>query len=96
MHCSEGQAAAVWARIHDSRADEETNIFAYYVLKWVLMGHLDAVLLNPDRTLDRWFDWWREAKPLLRRMSQQAMYTEGVPMSMGMTCPTSAHSSSPS
>lgn len=92
MECSEGQAAAVWARIYDSRADEETNVFAYYVLKWVLMGHLDTVLLNPDRTLDHWFAWWQEAKPHLRRMAQQVMYTEGVPMSMGMTCPTSSPS----
>jgi len=89
MRCSEGQAAAVWARINDSHEPEETNVFAYYVLKWVLMGHLDTVLLNPDRTLEKWFAWWQTAKPQLRRLALQAMYTEGVPMDMGMTCPKS-------
>jgi hypothetical protein len=88
MRCSEQQAALVWARINDAREPEDTNVFAYYVLKWVLMGHLAEVLMDPDRSLSRWFGWWMGAKEALRRMSLQVMYTEGVPMRMGMTCST--------
>jgi hypothetical protein len=86
LTCSERQAAMVWARILDAHDPETTNVFAYYVLKWVLMQHLEEALLQPTKTLTKWFPWWRTAKPQLTRMAQQVMYTEGVPMRMGMTC----------
>jgi len=86
MVCSERQAAMVWARIRDAHEPEMTNVFAYYVLKWVLMQHLEEALLQPNKTVGKWLTWWRAARPLLTRMSQQVLYTEGVPMAMGMTC----------
>ena len=43
-------------------------------------------LLQPNKTVGKWLGWWRAARPLLTRMSQQVLYTEGVPMAMGMTC----------
>lgn len=88
LQCSERQAAMVWARIRDAREPETTNVFAYYVLKWVLMQHLEEALLQPNRTVGKWLGWWRAARPRLERMAQQVMYTEGVPMRMGMTCAT--------
>ena len=86
MACSERQAAMVWARIHDAHEPETTNVFAYYVLKWVLMQHLEEALLHPNKTVGKWLTWWHESRPMLTRMSQQVLYTEGVPMAMGMTC----------
>lgn len=86
LKCSEQQAAMVWARIMDSHEAEQTNVFAYYVLKWTLMGHLSEVVLNPDRSLSSWFAWWQAARPVLTEMARSVMYTEGVPMRMGMTC----------
>ena len=84
--CSEGQAAQVWARIHDRTVDEDTNAFAYYVLKWVLMQHEQEVLLAPQQTVQKWFGWWLEARPRLTQMAAQVAHTESVAIPMGMTC----------
>ena len=87
MHCSEAQAALVWARIRDSVTDEDTNVFAYYVLKWVLMRwHLGDVLVNPDRTVQFWAAWWRAAKETMNTVADAAAHTEQQPILMGMTC----------
>jgi hypothetical protein len=88
MRCSETQAALVWGRIRDSVTDEDTNVFAYYVLKWVLMRwHLGDVLVNPDRTVRFWADWWRAAKETLNTVA--VAHTEQQPILMGMTCSSS-------
>jgi hypothetical protein len=84
LECSETQAAEVWNRIHDSRADEDTNVFAYYVLKWVLMLHAPATILAPDHRVGQWFSWWRSAEPMLRRLA--GAYSEDREVLMGMTC----------
>jgi hypothetical protein len=87
MRCSEGQAAVVWARIRDSVVDEDTNVFAYYVLKWVLMRwHLTTVLLNPGYSVTFWANWWRAARPTLEELAQKASSTEQQSIAMGMTC----------
>jgi hypothetical protein len=89
LSCAAGQAAQVWARIRDSRADEETNIFAYYVLKWVLMDrdHLMAVFLSPDDSVQHWFQWWTEALPVLESAAAAAAHTENQTIPLHMTCP---------
>jgi hypothetical protein len=84
--CSHKQAAQVWARIHDRRAAEDTNVFAYYVLKWVLMQHEQEVLLAPHQTVQKWFGWWQAAKLRLNQMATDASHTELMPIRMGMTC----------
>jgi hypothetical protein len=84
LECSEGQAAEVWNRIHDSRADEDTNVFAYYVLKWVLMLHAPATILAPDHSVRLWFMWWQASEPVLRRLA--GAYSENREVRMGMTC----------
>lgn len=87
LACSAAQAGRVWTRVWDSREAENTNVFAYYVLKWVLMGHTDAVLLAADRSVVRWLDWWREAQPALAALTKMQAATEGSNLHMGMTCP---------
>jgi hypothetical protein len=87
LECSAAQAGRVWARIWDSREAENTNVFAYYVLKWVLMGHTGAVLLAADRSVDRWVSWWRAAAPALTALTKTQAATEGNTLRMGMTCP---------
>ena len=86
LTCSSKQAAQVWARIRDARADEDTNVFAYYVLKWVLMQHLDSVLLAPTASVGYWFDWWLAAKPALEVAAKGVGDSEGEELKMGMTC----------
>jgi hypothetical protein len=86
LACSSRQAAQVWARIHDATANEDTNVFAYYVLKWVLMQHLDSTLLAPTASVGYWFDWWLAAKPALDRAAKGAAGSEGEELKMGMTC----------
>ena len=86
LACSSKQAAQVWARIHDATADEDTNVFAYYVLKWVLMQHLDSVLLAPTASAAYWFDWWLAAKPDLDRAAKRVVASESTEIKMGMTC----------
>jgi hypothetical protein len=88
LACSEGQAATVWRRIRGSTEDENTNVFAYYVLKWVLMGHQAEVLLGPKRTVSHWFGWWVAAKPRLEQLSEGEgiVGSESIEIKMGMTC----------
>ena len=88
LACSSKQAAQVWARIHDATAAEDTNVFAYYVLKWVLMQHLDSTLLAPTASVGHWFDWWLAAKPALDRAAKGAAGSQGKELKMGMTCLT--------
>ena len=85
--CSAAQAGRVWARIWDSREAENTNVFAYYVLKWVLMAHTGAVLLAADHSVTHWLPWWREAQPELSALTKMQAATEGSNLHMGMTCP---------
>lgn len=84
--CSARQAAQVWVRVRDATAAEDTNVFAYYVLKWVLMGHLDAVLLAPDHSVARWYEWWVAARPRLETMAKTMVGSEFQALPMGMTC----------
>ena len=87
LACSAKQAGQVWARIHDAKEDEKTNVFAYYILKWVLMQH-DEVMLNPNRTLAFWFDWFLSALPKLNEMSAMVASSENETLNLGMTCPS--------
>jgi hypothetical protein len=84
--CATRQAAQVWARIRDSRRDEDTNIFSYFVLKWVLMRHLVTVFLNPDDSVQHWFQWWTDALPDLEIAAVAAAHTEHMSIPLGMTC----------
>ncbi len=84
--CATSQAAYVWARVRDSHTNEDTNIFAYYVLKWILMGHLPSVLLSPARSVVHWYTWWSQARPDLEYMANRATHTESLSLPMGMTC----------
>lgn len=86
LRCSDGQAVAIWVRIHDSRVDEDTNVFAYYVLKWVLMQHLEEALLRPQHAFGSWFRWWRELKSRLGIRAATAAASEHQTLPMGMTC----------
>jgi hypothetical protein len=86
LACSEDQAATIWRRIRGSTEDEDTNVFAYYVLKWVLMGHQEEVLLGPKRSVSHWYAWWRTAKPRLEELAEEATGSEDHELSMGMTC----------
>jgi len=83
--CSEGQAAVVWSRIRGltEKEPEDTNVFAYYVLKWVLMQHTDEVLLAPVASSAHWFDWWIAAIENLTPVEVKKDFP------MGMTCPGS-------
>lgn len=83
LRCSKKQAVIVWTRIYNSTDDEKTNIFAYYILKWVLMQHLEVALLSPTTSVSHWFEWWRSARPTI----EIAIATEAREQSMGMTCP---------
>ena len=96
LRCSERQAIEVWVRIHDSRVDEDTNVFAYYVLKWVLMQHLEEALMRPQHAFGSWFRWWLELKPRLgaAAMAPVAVASEHKALSMGMTCGASGSSGS--
>lgn len=84
--CSQRQAAQVWARVRDTTVPEDTNVFAYYVLKWVLMQHLTEALLGPTHSVDRWFAWWVHARSRLDALADAVAHTEGLPLKMGMTC----------
>ena len=81
--CSESHAHIVWSRIHNNYESEDTNVFAYYILKWVLMQHELEVLMNSSRSVAKWFEWWKIVKPTL--LMDDAIQ-EIIPM--GMTCPT--------
>lgn len=86
LECAEGQAAAVWARIRDATVDEDTNVFAYYILKVVLMAHLEEALLAPRHAVPKWIQWWRAARPALDALGAAAAETESTVLPMGMTC----------
>lgn len=87
LACSSAQAAAIWARIRHTKEDEDTNVFAYYILKWVLMSaHLDVVLLAPTATVPLWFSWWSAMRPELDSMASAASTSVSQEMKMGMTC----------
>lgn len=86
LTCSEHQAAAVWARIHDATVAEDTNVFAYYILKWVLMQHPMQAILGPDHSVPSWFTWWLAARPKLDRLAAAVADTETKSMELGMTC----------
>jgi hypothetical protein len=90
MACSQKQAAEIWARIRDATEAENTNVFAYYIQKWVLMQHLESVLLDPVSSVGFWFDWWILARPQLEKLAAAAAATEGEELRMGMTCEAKA------
>jgi len=87
LRCSKKQAGQVWARIHDSHEDETTNIFAYYILKWVLMQH-EEVFFGRNHSVGRWFTWFEEALPQLEALRQTYKDSETQRLSLAMTCPT--------
>ena len=82
LACSEKQAAVIWTRIRDLKQNEDTNVFAYYILKWVLMQHMEEVLMAPTASAALWFDWWLAAKPRLDQM----IVDSPSDFPMGMTC----------
>jgi hypothetical protein len=89
--CSERQAADIWARIHDSREAEDTNVFAYYIMKWVLLRkpeHLAVALLSPTHAVGLWWNWWLDSRSELDMAASysSASGSERVAMPMGMTC----------
>lgn len=90
--CSRRQAAIVWSRIRElgSHEAEDTNVFAYYVLKYVLMlpEHEGAVLLTPTLSSRQWLTWWDAARPMLDQiaMSARRSGTDNREIAMGMTC----------
>ena len=88
LTCSEGQAAAIWARIRGSQQNEDTNVFAYYILKWVLMKYTSVVLLSPSKTVSLWVAWWRSALPELNRLAdaKKESGSNSEQIAMGMTC----------
>ena len=90
LQCSRGQAIQVWARIRHSRdKPEDTNVFAYYVLKAVLMEHVEEVLGTATRSIAHWLNWWRAARPELNRAADRLIAEstfEIQGMRMGMTC----------
>jgi hypothetical protein len=86
LNCSEKQAAQVWARIHDATKDEDTNVFAYYVLKWVLMQHTEEALLQKNASVPRWFSWWLAIRPALDQKAKALSASEFKELPMGMTC----------
>jgi hypothetical protein len=87
VRCAARQAAIVWARIRDATEPENTNVFAYYVLKWVLMGHQTESLIGPDHSVGKWFAWWLSARDRLDRAATVVADSEQRAIHMGMTCP---------
>jgi len=83
--CSAGQAGIIWSRTRSLKTAEDTNIFSYYILKWVLMQHDVEVFLAPERSVTNWLKWWKEQLPTLERLSATA--TAGT-VPLGMTCAT--------
>lgn len=83
LECSAGQAALVWSRTRWLRSPEDTNVFAYYILKWALMQHPVEVLISPDTSVQHWYQWWTEILPTLDRIK----HDHSAPIRLGMTCP---------
>lgn len=96
LACSTRQAIEVWARVRSSRTDENTNVFAYYVMKWVLMRdpeHLAVTLLSPTHAVSSWWMWWVAARYWLEAEVFDGSYHYGRyngPLAMGMTCGSSS------
>ena len=88
QECARGQAAIVWSRIRNLSEAEDTNVFAYYVLKYVLMLHEDYVLLTPTGSVSMWIQWWREALPELNQIAALVRRSgaDNQAIAMGMTC----------
>ncbi len=86
LRCSAKQAGQVWTRIRDQTTDEDTNIFAYYVLKWVLMQHEHEAILGPGHSVRSWFRWWVECLPTLQAIADDAKKSLQESLPMGMTC----------
>jgi hypothetical protein len=86
--CARQQAAIVWSRIRGMSTAEDTNIFAYYVLKYVLMLHETDVLLSSATSVGLWITWWIDALPLLNRIAALAQRSgsDNRTIEMGMTC----------
>jgi hypothetical protein len=86
--CARNQAAIVWSRIRESTATENTNVFAYYILKYVLMLHEDDVLLSPVASVPMWVSWWLTSRSELDRIAVLARQSgsDNHAISMGMTC----------
>lgn len=88
--CTTKQAAIVWSRIRDLPASvaEDTNVFAYYILKYVLMRHDFGALLTPASSVSWWLTWWRETLPVLNRnaTSMRRSGSDDRAIAMGMTC----------
>jgi hypothetical protein len=86
--CARRQAAIVWSRIRETDAAEDTNVFAYYVLKFVLMLHEETVIITPTASSRWWLDWWDAALPALNRIAVLARRsgTDDREIAMGMTC----------
>lgn len=88
--CAEQQAAIVWSRIRElpAGATENTNVFAYYVLKYVLMRHEIDALLTPAVSVGWWLTWWREELALLNRIATSAKRSgsDDRAIALGMTC----------
>jgi len=86
--CSAEQAALVWGRTRSSTAAEDTNIFAYYIMKWVLMAHTEAVLVAPATSVPHWWGWWLGAQRELEKEANK-LVEEAGPIGLGMTCAAS-------
>jgi hypothetical protein len=89
--CASRQAAEVWARVRDSREAEDTNVFAYYIMKWVLLRdpeHLAVALLSPTHAVGLWWGWWLESRAELEMDANHSAATgsEERALRMGMTC----------
>jgi hypothetical protein len=84
VRCSSRQASEVWSRIRTIRDPEDTSVFAYYILKWVLMLHFDEVMLSPQGSVAHWFEWWIQARPLLDKSVKSNSRKRSI--SLGMTC----------
>lgn len=83
--CSAGQAREVWGRIAASgHHTENTSVFAYYVMKWVLMLHVDHLLLDPRGSVKFWAAWWDSARGELDAAKKNVRMDK--PFFMGMTC----------
>jgi len=88
LSCSAHQAGVLWARIRGSKQNEDTNVFSYYILKWVLMKYTPEVLLSPAHSVKFWVQWWTAALPELNRMADKALAdgSNSAEFKMGMTC----------
>ena len=82
LTCSEKQAVFIWHKIRESTEMENTNVFAYYILKWVLMGHAAEVLLSPIASTSKWMEWWLVVREKLNKTHTETKKE----FMLGMTC----------